>query len=121
MNSEDLIPISLFFAIALVITIYFYFRFKGRAEYQQTVRTVIEKGLQLTPEFLEKLADRPNVQPKHWDLRLGVLAVALGIGIAAFGLVLGERDAIRPLLAVGNVPVLIGLALIGLWKFMPRD
>ena len=50
-----------------------------------------------------------------------MVSVALGLGIGSFGLLLGESDAVRPFIAIGNVPLLVGLAMIGLWKFGPRD
>jgi hypothetical protein len=58
---------------------------------------------------------------RNRDLRIGVTSIALGAGIASFGWLLGEGDAVRPFLAIGNVPFLVGIALVGLWKFAPRD
>jgi hypothetical protein len=48
-------------------------------------------------------------------------SIALGVAIASFGWLLGESDAVRPLLAIGNIPFLVGLALVRLWKFAPRE
>jgi hypothetical protein len=56
---------------------------------------------------------------KHRDLRIGVVSVGLGLGLGSFGFLIG--DAVREMMAIGNVPLLVGLALIGLWKFGPRD
>jgi hypothetical protein len=50
-------------------------------------------------------------------MRRGVIAISLGVGFAAFGLLLGEEDAVRPFLAIGAFPFLIGVAYLGLWKF----
>lgn len=113
------VPISLFVSIAAVIGMLVYFHFRSRTEYQKTVRAVIERGQQLTPEFLQRLSEGGNA--KNRDLRVGVVSVALGLGIGLFGLLIGESDAVRPFIAIGNVPLLVGLALIGLWKFGPRD
>jgi hypothetical protein len=117
----DFFPISIALGIAVAVCMYFYFHYRTRAEYQQTVRTVIEKGQQLTPEFLERLGERPRLRNPNADLRWGTLAIGLGLGIGSFGLILGDDDAIRPLLAIGNIPFLIGLAFLGLWKFGPKE
>lgn len=108
---------------SLVLCITIFLRFRARMEYQKTVRLVIERGQELTPEFLERLSEAQPARraPKHRDLKIGVVSVALGLGIAAFGYLLGEDDVVRPMIAIGNVPFLIGLALIALWKFTPRD
>ena len=39
----DFFPISIALGIAVAVCMYFYFHYRTRAEYQQTVRTVIEK------------------------------------------------------------------------------
>jgi hypothetical protein len=85
------------------------------------VRAAIEKGQALTPEFLAGLTEAPRRNTTNRDLRFGIIAVALGIGIAMFGWIVREEEVQRVLLAIGNVPFLIGLALIALWKFQPRE
>ena len=109
------VPIVLFIAIAVVLCVYYYLRHRTRQAVQETVRTAIEQGQQLTPEILEKLGQSP--QPKKSDLRRGVILISVGLGIAAFGALVGEDDAMRPLLAIGSLPFLIGIAYLGLWKF----
>ena len=113
------VPIVMFIAIAIVLCAYYYFRHRTRQAVQETVRTAIEQGQQLTPEILEKLGQPP--QPKKSDLRRGVILVSVGLGIAAFGALVGEDDATRPMLAIGSLPFLIGIAYLGLWKFGKSD
>jgi hypothetical protein len=120
MGNEVFIPITLFAAVAITAILFFYFRYRSRAEYQQTVRSVVDKGQQLTPEFLERLGDSQRFKDPNADLRFGVVGIALGVGIGLFGAILGEEDAIRPFVAIGNIPFLIGVAFVGLWKFSPR-
>lgn len=115
-----LVPISLFVSIAVVICIYFYARHRTQAEVQQTIRTAFDHGQQLSPEVLETLA--ADLAPSaHADLRRGVMACAIGVGIAAFGLLTYE-DIGMPLAFVGvsALPFIVGLAYLGLWKFAPR-
>ena len=51
---EDLwIPIVMFVSIAVVFSLWFYFRYKSRLETQQTFRLALEKGSELSPEFCQ--------------------------------------------------------------------
>jgi hypothetical protein len=117
------IPIAIFICVSIVILVFLFLRYRTRYDYQQTVRLAVEKGQQLTPEFLERLADRANKQERNpnRDLRFGAIAIAIGLAIGSFGLILGEPDAVRPLMGVGNLPFLVGVAMLVLWKFAPRD
>jgi hypothetical protein len=117
------IPIALAICISIVILVFLFLRYRTRYDYQQTVRLAVEKGQQLTPEFLERLAERAIKQERNpnRDLRFGAIAIAIGIAIGSFGLILGEPDAVRPLIGVGNLPLLVGVAMLALWKFAPRE
>jgi hypothetical protein len=117
------IPITIFISTAIVFIVFLFLRYRTRYDYQRTVRLAVEKGQQLTPEFLERLNDRALKQERNpnRDLRLGAISVAIGLAIGSFGLILGEPDAVRPLMGVGNLPLLVGLALLALWKFAPRQ
>jgi len=117
------IPITILISAAIVFIVFLFLRYRTRYDYQRTVRLAVEKGQQLTPEFLERLNDRAIKQERNpdRDLRLGAISVAIGLAIGSFGLILGEPDAVRPLMGVGNLPLLVGLALLALWKFAPRE
>lgn len=113
-----MIPISFFVATVLVVWIVFVFRYRSRRDLQETYRAAIEKGQELSPELLERLGE---TKAKNSDLRRGIILVGTGLGFAVFGLALGEQDAVRPMVAVGAFPFLVGLAYLGLWKFSPKD
>lgn len=111
---EILVPMSLFFSVALVAILFVYFRYRARSETQRTLREAIERGQEMTPEFVKLLGDPPR--HPNADLRRGIVALAIGAAFAVFGLLLGEEDAIRPMLAVASFPCVIGLAYLALWK-----
>lgn len=115
---EIIVPVALFAAIAVPIVIRMYLRYRNRQDVQKTLRAAVERGQELTPEILQHIGQEPALVNR--DLRRGVLAAGVGAGIAAFGFLLGEEDAVRPLIAIGALPVLIGLAYIGLWIFTGR-
>ncbi len=107
---ELLIPIVLFLCIAFVMALGLWLRTRTRLELQNTVRLALDKGQELTPELIDRLG-QPQKDPRA-DLRKGLVWLAVGAGFAAFGLILDERDAVRPLIATGAFPFIIGVAYL---------
>ncbi len=105
-----MVPIFLFIAVAATYCAKYYFAHRARQDIQQTVRAALERGDPMTSQLLDRLVEPPP--PKRNDLRRGMIGITLGIGIAAFGFIIGEEDAIRPLLAVGTIPLLLGIAYL---------
>lgn len=116
---ERMIPIVLFIAIAVVVCVYFYLRHRTSQSVQETVRTAIEQGQQLTPDILERLGQPPpRAKSENADLRRGVILITIGLGIAAWVAWSGTFHSRAPLpLAFGSLPVLVGIAYLGLWIF----
>ena len=117
--TEDLIPISMFVSFAVIAVVFFLLRYRGKREIQRTIRLAIEKNHELSPDLLASLED--GKRSPESDFRRGLVGIAIGIAFAAFALVLGERDAIRPLLAISAFPFLIGAAYLGLSKYGGRS
>lgn len=115
---EELIPITMFAVIGIVLGLFYYFRYRTRAEMQQTVRAALERGQELSPELVDRLAE-PRKSAMQ-DLRRGAIAISIGVGLALFGPVLGEEEAIRPLLATAMLPLAIGIAYLILWRIDTR-
>ena len=113
-GEETIVPVVLFIAIALTFCAKYFFAYRSRQDTQNTVRVALERGQPLSPELLDRLGQAPP--PKRNDLRRGVVGVCLGIGLGVFGFVLGEEEAVRPMLAVAMVPLLLGLAYLVLWR-----
>jgi len=109
------VPVSLFVSLGVVIALALYFRFRSRSEVQQTLRQAIERGQEMTPEFLERLGDPPR--SAEADLRRGLVSVGLGAAFAIFGLVLGEEDAVGPFLGLSAFPFCVGAAYLFMWKW----
>ena len=118
-----MVPIILFVAIAVVLCVYFFLRHRTAQSVQETVRTAIEQGQQLTPEILERLGQTPrraksekSEKSENADLRRGVILITIGLGILAFVELSGQfRPGAGP--AFGSLPFLVGIAYLGLWKF----
>ena len=119
MNEEIFIPISVFIAVVLAIFVIMYFKAKTRAGVQKTIRLALEKGNELTPELLDRLSAPKQNQSS--DLRRGVIALSIGIGCALFGYIIGEQDAVRPMIGIGMFPAIIGIGYLILWKTSDRE
>jgi Domain of unknown function (DUF6249) len=118
-NEEMYIPIVLFICLAVIFGLFLMFRYRTRADMQKTVRSALDKGQELTPELVERLG-QPKPMP-HADLRRALIWIAVGVGFALFGFILDEDDAVRPLIAIGTFPVVIGIAYLILSRFSEKD
>jgi len=126
---------GIFMIIAVVIGpiwVRSYYRSKEREELHRTLRTAYEKGLAPPPELIEKLT--AEVGPAETsmattggdrDLRRGVVLIAVGVGLALLGILLGWGISFASdiggaitggiVAGAGAIPGFIGLAYIFLW------
>lgn len=112
---EELIPIVMFVMIGLVFWVMFHFRFKSKAEFQQTIRLALEKGTELTPDLISRLGEpEPS---KDRDLRRGLVWLALGAATAALAFGIPGDDATSIIFSVAAFPVFIGIAFIIMWRY----
>ena len=112
------IPIVMFVSIAVVFSLWFNYRYKARVETQQTFRLALEKGSELSPEFIKQLGEpEPN---EDRDLRRGLIWVAIGLAFAILGVAIDEPDAVGPLLGTAAFPALVGVAYLIMWRYGVR-
>lgn len=117
---EELIPIVMFLALMVVFVALFWFRYRARRDMQETFRTALERGQELTPEIIDRLG-QPK-ESKFKDLRLGVIWMALAVGLMLCGLAVPDDsgDALRGVLAGAAFPFAIGIAYLILHRFTDR-
>jgi len=115
------VPIVMFTGMTIIISLFFWFRYKARGQMQQTLRAAIEKGQELSPELVESLG-KPERPVKDKDLRLSLIWLAVGIGIALFGFAMSsmEREAFVVMLGISAFPFMLGLAYLILWRYSER-
>lgn len=113
--AEIWIPITMFLSTSTVIALFFMFRYRARRDLQDTLRTAIEKGQELTPEIIERLGSPPAAPDR--DLRRALVSLSIAVGFALFAIVLDERDAVRPMLAVSCFPLATGVAYLLMYWF----
>ena len=112
------VPIVSMIVIGLVLIAFFHYRSRNRDKLQATIQQAIEKGNELTPELIDRLAG-PKPGPDR-DFRRGLIWLAVGIGFVLFGAIIQEEDAFRALSAIGMFPILIGAAYMVMWKTTNR-
>ncbi|MGA8204025.1 MAG: DUF6249 domain-containing protein [Woeseiaceae bacterium] len=118
---QVLVPIGFFAAITVMLSLFFWFRYRTRGDMQQTIRTAIDRGQELSPEIIDRLGH--PVAPKDRDLRLALLWLALAIGLALCGWAVPDPtdNALRGCLAGAAFPFCIGVAYLILWRFARPD
>ena len=124
------IVLIIFASIVAIVVGPGYLKSRERAAMQQTVRHAIDKGQPLPPELIDAMTRdvAKKLSSRTKDLRLGVIWLAVGIGLAAFGLLTGatihtdgwDNDMGNPLLGIAAIPSTIGLAFIVLSFFNPN-
>tara|TARA_R110000764_G_scaffold75283_3_gene152067 strand:- start:67 stop:450 length:384 start_codon:yes stop_codon:yes gene_type:complete len=118
---EILIPLAPFLMVAAIVIVPRWYRTNERREMQKTLRAAIDKGQTLPPELVEALS-KDGVRPPATasrDLRLGIilLAVSVGIALMGYGISFEEMDALYPFAGIAAIPGMIGLAFIVLSFF----
>jgi len=120
---EILIPLAPFLMVVAIVAIPAWLKSRDRREMQQTLRTAIEKGQALPPEVIDALSQdaAKTVPSAARDLRVGVIWLAVAIGIAAAGWGLSYADGDSEIFYVMGglcaIPGFIGLAFIVLSFF----
>ena len=115
---DEFIPIVMFTIIGIVFVVWFYFKFKSKVEAQQTIRLALEKGTELSPEFIKQIGEPEP--PKDRDLRRGMIWIALGLGMVLLALGINDDEAIGPLMGTASFPALIGVAHLIMWRYGAR-
>ena len=118
MNEEIWIPIVAMLSFFAIVFVWVFFRYKTRLDRQQTFRLALEKGTELSPEFMKQLADPEP--PKDRDLRRGLVWLAIGVATALFGIILPEEDATGPLVGIAMFPTLVGAAYLAMYRYGVR-
>ncbi|GAD58448.1 hypothetical protein MBEBAB_0698 [Brevundimonas abyssalis TAR-001] len=104
--------------VVAIIAIPAWLKSRDRREMQQTLRTAIEKGQALPPEVIDALSQdaAKTVPSAARDLRVGVIWLAVAVGIAAAGWGLSYADGDSEIFYVMGglcaIPGFIGLAFI---------
>ncbi|GAA6205947.1 MULTISPECIES: DUF6249 domain-containing protein [Thalassotalea] len=109
--SDLWIPISGAICLTIMVIVNVIVGSKNKKEVQQTIRQLLDKEVNITPEILEKLGTFKS--QKIIDLRRGLALISIGVACVFSGVVVYEA---RLGLAIGLFPFLLGVAFLLCWK-----
>ncbi len=133
---DILVPISFFAMIAAIILVPKYLRSRERDQMHQTLRLAYEKGQPAPLELMESF-QTGRVDPRPYapvqdlsqrDLRLGVIWLAVGLGVLLIGgafyamlySVGGAVETACSFAALAAIPLCVGLAFLLLYALGRR-
>lgn len=117
---EDvLVPLAFFAVIPAIVWAVSAYRHKSHASTVQLLETMAEKGEPITPDIIKTLGVRRR--PKHADLRLGLILIAVAISIVFFGTVVPDDEASEVFRGLAAFPFTVGLVFMGLWFGITRN
>ncbi len=112
---ETLIPFFGMLTMCSVIIVWFYLKYKTRLHRQETLRLALEKGNELSPEFMKELSEpEPS---KDRDLRRSLIWFSLAFGLALIGIAVPDPEALRGTLAGAALPFSIGCAFLIMYVY----
>ena len=118
---EPIIVVFIIFASVVAIILGpGYIKSREKLATQEIVRAAIDKGQPLPPEMIDALTKeaKSRVPSASRDLRLGMILLAVSIGIGLFGytfsFVGGHEEArvVFPIMGMGAIPGAVGVAFI---------
>ena len=119
MNAEEIAPIFLIIAIAVIGGLFLHYRHRTRADVQETIRSALSQGAQLTPELVQVLGE--PAMPKNSDLRRGIILLFIGLALFLCGVIAGlfgdDDGGTAFFMVISTFPLLVGTAYLLLWKF----
>ncbi len=120
MDEEIFIPITMFIGLFVVLGMFIIYRNRSKESQQQTIRTAIEKGQELTPDLIKQIGAPPE-PPKDRDLRRALISIAVGAGFLSLGFAIPEDEATQVFGGLASFPIFIGLAYLAMHFLGSKD
>ena len=114
---DGLIGVTLFAGMAVVFCVFFWFRYRMRHDMQETIRTAIEKGQELSPEIIDHMGS-PKPAPNR-DLRIAMIWLGVAAGCGGFALAFRsiEEEVTSIFMGIAAFPLALGIAFLLIWRF----
>lgn len=121
MEEDVLIPLVMFASVTIVLSLFFWFRYRNRFDMQETIRLALDKGHELSPEIIDRLG-HPKAS-RNRDLRFALIWLALAVGLVLCGIAIPEPTghALRGCLSAAAFPFAIGVAYLLIWRFGDKE
>jgi len=92
------------------VWIVYYFSSRSEKQFHQTLQELIKSGQELSPDILAGIPGYKKGNGERNDIRTGTITAGVGIGIALFGGIGVEEEA---LIGIGLLVFSIGLGILG--------
>lgn len=114
-----LIPIVALLGITFILAYVAKIRHATRKEMQETIRTALDKGQELSPEVIEQLSG-PKKGRAH-NLKIGIIWIAVALGTVAFGFGIPDDEATHIFAGMAAIPLFIGLGYVLISRVASED
>jgi uncharacterized membrane protein YfcA len=115
---DTLVPIALFAIIPLIVWAVSAYRYKSHDRTMSLLDTIASKGDPITVDLVKTLGVRRK--PKHADLRLGLILIALATSTSILGTLIPDAEATRIFMGFASFPFLVGVVFLVLWFTVSR-
>ncbi|MFC3194778.1 DUF6249 domain-containing protein [Marinicella sediminis] len=113
--SAELATLFLIMGIfTLIIVLHMTNRYRLKVKTHELLEKSIDKGIDVTPELLDKL--NQDRSPRFKDFRRGIIMVAIGAAVLCFSLIIPQDDTARVFRGLSLLPVFIGAGFLLVWK-----
>ena len=107
------VPVGFFACLVGLLWVALLYRHRGETERQQTLRAMVEKGIEIPPDFLARRRTPGE------DLRRGLILLLGGLGILLFLFFFTGQEFPR-LWTVALIPMFVGGAFLVFWRVEQR-
>jgi len=120
MDEAIWVPTVVFGSVVLIFWIIYAAGAKRRAAELETVRAVVEKTGEASPDLIKAIGKPRRL--KNADLRRGLILIAIAVAFASLGALIPDDggDAVGPMMGVALFPGLVGLVYV-FFHFMGGD
>jgi hypothetical protein len=125
-GAEILIPLGFFAMIAAIVIVPNWLKSQERQKMQDTLRTALENGQQLSPDVIEAINTNIKGPPSRArDFRTGAVWLALAGALVTIGAINGwhegfDDDFAHFLFAFAAIPGFVGLVYV-VFGFLNKD
>ncbi|WP_223788010.1 DUF6249 domain-containing protein [Marinicella meishanensis] len=119
MTVEAAILFVIIFTLAMLIFVHMVNRHKLKIKTHELLEKSLDKGIDVTPEMIEKL--HQDRSPRYKDFRRGIIMAAIGAAVFCFSLIIPEDDTAKVFRGLSLFPFFVGAGFLLVWKVNKYD
>lgn len=119
MSAELATLFVIILTLTVIILLHMSNRYKLKVKTHELLEKSIDKGIDVTPELIEKL--HHDRSPRFKDFRRGIIMAAIGAAVFCFSLVIPEDDTAKVFRGLSLLPIFVGAGFLLVWKINKYD